>query len=126
MLLRIGEFSKLTGVPIRTLRYYDEIDLFKPAEIDLFTGYRYYHEEQIEDLELINKLKSVGFSLEEIKQNWNHFSNEIMIKKQQELQTKLEDINQTIKEIDYLRSNIVDGKIVKKLPVERGKVKSLF
>jgi len=104
-LLRIGEFSKLTGVPIRTLRYYDEIDLFKPAEIDLFTDYRYYKEEQVEDLELINKLKSVGFSLEEIKQNWNNFSNEIMLKKQQELQTKLEDINQSIKEIDYLRSN---------------------
>jgi len=125
-LLRIGEFSKLTGVPIRTLRYYDEIDLFKPAEIDLFTDYRYYKEEQVEDLELINKLKSVGFSLEEIKQNWNNFSNEIMLKKQQELQTKLEDINQSIKEIDYLRSNIVNGKIVKKLPTERGKVKTLF
>jgi len=126
LLLRIGEFSKLTGVPIRTLRYYDEIDLFKPAEIDLFTDYRYYKEEQVEDLELINKLKSVGFSLEEIKQNWNNFSNEIMLKKQQELQTKLEDINQSIKEIDYLRSNIVNGKIVKKLPTERGKVKTLF
>lgn len=125
-MLRIGEFSKLTGVPIRTLRYYDEIDLFKPAEIDLFTDYRYYKEEQVEDLELINKLKSVGFSLEEIKQNWNNFSNEIMLKKQQELQTKLEDINQSIKEIDYLRSNIVNGKIVKKLPTERGKVKTLF
>ena len=126
MLLRIGEFSKLTGVPIRTLRYYDEIDLFKPAEIDLFTDYRYYKEEQVEDLQLINKLKSVGFSLEEIKQHWNNFSNEIMIKKQQELLGKLEDINRSIKEIDYLRSNIVDGKIVKQLPSEKGKVKSLF
>lgn len=126
MLLRIGEFSKLTGVPIRTLRYYDEIDLFKPAEIDLFTDYRYYKEEQVGDLELINKLKSVGFSLEEIKQHWNNFSNEVMIKKQQELKGKLEDINRSIKEIDYLRSNIVNGKIVKRLPSERGKVKSLF
>lgn len=126
-MLRIGEFSKLTGVSIRTLRYYDQIDLFKPAEIDLFTDYRYYKEEQVEDLELINKLKSVGFSLEEIKGNWNNFSNEIMIKKQQELQEKLADINQSIKEIDYLRSNIVNGKIVKNLSIEdRGKIKSLF
>ena len=126
MLLRIGEFSKLTGVSIRTLRYYDDIDLFKPSEIDLFTNYRYYSEEQIEDLELIHKLKSVGFSLEEIKQNWNHFTNEIMIQKKKELQEKLDDINQSIKEIDYLRSNIVNGKIVKNKPQERGKVKSLF
>ncbi len=56
-MLRIGEFSKLTGIPIRTLRYYDEIDLFKPADIDLFTDYRYYKEEQVEDLNLINELK---------------------------------------------------------------------
>ena len=83
MLLKIGAFSEKTGVSIRTLRYYDEIDLFKPMEIDLFTGYRYYTDEQIEDLELINKLKTVGFTLDEIKANWNHFTNEIMIKKQQ-------------------------------------------
>lgn len=126
MLLRIGEFSKLSGVPIRTLRYYDEIDLFKPAEIDLFTDYRYYKEEQIEDLELINKLKSVGFSLDEIKENWNKFSDELMINKKHELEQKLEDINQSIKEIDYLRSNIVNGKIVKSLSIKKGKVKSLY
>ncbi len=62
ILLRIGEFSKKTGVSIRSLRYYDEIDLLKPAEIDLFTGYRYYREEQVNDLEIINKLKSLGFT----------------------------------------------------------------
>lgn len=125
-MLRIGEFSKLTNVPIRTLRYYDEIDLFKPAEIDLFTDYRYYKKEQIEDLNLINKLKSVGFSLDEIKQNWNNFTNELMIKKQNELKEKLENINESIKEIDYLRSNIVNGKILKERPEPKGQVKSLF
>lgn len=126
MLLRIGEFSKLSGIPIRTLRYYDEIDLFKPTEIDLFTGYRYYEEEQLEDLKLINKLKSVGFTLDEIKENWNNFSNEIMLKKKDELEQKLDDINQSIKEIDYLRSNIVNGKFVKKLPEAKGRIKSLY
>lgn len=126
MLLRIGEFSKLSGIPIRTLRYYDEIDLFKPAEIDLFTDYRYYKEEQLEDLELINKLKSVGFSLEEIKENWNNFNNEIMLKKKQELEQKKEELDKSIKEIDFLRSNIVDGKIVKELPKAKEKVKVLY
>lgn len=125
-MLKIGEFSKLTGVPIRTLRYYDEIDLFKPAEIDLFTDYRYYNEEQIEDLELINKLKSVGFTLEEIKQNWNNFTNELMENKKRELFQKLDNINESIKEIDRLRSNIVGGKIIKEINLETKKVKSLF
>lgn len=67
MLYKIGEFSKLVNVPVKTLRYYDEINLFKPQEIDLFSGYRYYSEKQIDDLEVILSLKEVGFSLEEIK-----------------------------------------------------------
>ncbi len=125
-MFRIGEFSKLTNVPIRTLRYYDEIDLFKPAEIDLFTNYRYYREEQIEDLELINKLKQVGFTLDEIKQNWNNFTNKIMENKKKQLEQQLGDINESIKEIDKLRSNIVDGKITKGASQEIRKVKSLF
>ena len=125
-MLRIGEFAKLTGVPIRTLRYYDEIDLFKPAEIDLFTDYRYYNEEQVEDLELINKLKSVGFTLDEIKDNWNCFTNELMEKKKKELELKRENINESIKEIDKLRSKIINGRIIKEVKFENKKVKTLF
>lgn len=125
-MLKIGEFSKLSGVSIRTLRYYDEIDLFKPADIDLFTDYRYYNVEQIEDLNLINRLKTVGFTLEEIKDNWNHFTDEIMIKKKEELFKKLDDVNASIKEIDNLRSNIHNGKILKTVKKKNTYVKSLY
>ena len=125
-MLKIGEFSKLTGVPIRTLRYYDEIDLFKPAEIDLFTDYRYYKEEQIADLKIINKLKSVGFTLDEIKDNWNNFTNEVMERKKKELEQKLDDVNQSIREIDKLRSFIHNGRFSSEVKEEIRKVKSLF
>lgn len=125
-MLRIGDFSKLTGVPIRTLRYYDEIDLFKPADIDLFTDYRYYNEEQVEDLNLINELKKIGFSLEEIKNNWNKFSDEIMLKKREELLKKQEDINESIKKLDIMRSNIHNGKITKNIKSKNTYVKSLY
>lgn len=125
-MLRIGEFSKLTNVPIRTLRYYDEIDLFKPEDIDLFTNYRYYKEEQVEDLCLINKLKSVGFTLDEIKDNWDNFTDEVMLKKREELFKKLDNINESIKEIDILRSNIHNGKITNKVATKKNQVKTLF
>ncbi len=124
-MLKIGEFSKLTGVPIRTLRYYDEIDLFKPAEIDLFTDYRYYKEEQIKDIEIINKLKSVGFTLEEIKNNWNNFTNELMENKKKQLEQQLKNVNQSIKEIDKLRSTIHNGRFTNDIKETR-KVKTLF
>ena len=54
---KIGDFSKKTNVPIKTLRYYDEINLFKPSYQDYFTGYRYYENNQIDEIKNIVKLK---------------------------------------------------------------------
>jgi len=65
-MLKIGDFSKLSRVSIRMLRHYDDIGLLKPAEIDKFTGYRYYHEEQLLTIGRITALKDMGFSLSDI------------------------------------------------------------
>jgi len=65
--LKIGEFSKLSRVSVRMLRYYDEIGLLKPAQIDKFTDYRYYKESQLWDISRITSLKNMGFSLTEIR-----------------------------------------------------------
>ena len=123
MLYKIGDFSKETGVPIKTLRYYNEIDLFNPVEIDLFTGYRYYSSDQIEDLNLILKLKKVGFSLEEIKKYWNNFNNDIMLKKRDELIKNIDELKENISEIENLRSHIINGKIVLKESNKKNNVK---
>lgn len=114
MLYKIGDFSKKVGLSIRTLRYYDEINLFKPVEVDLFTGYRYYSDEQIYDLEIINSLKDIGFTLDEIKFNWNNFSEELFIRKKEELLNEIEIKNNAIKKIDEFRSNINNGTFKKK------------
>jgi DNA-binding transcriptional MerR regulator len=63
---RIGEFAKLTQVPIKTLRYYDAIGLLRPAEVDRFTSYRYYTAAEVERLNRILVFKDLGFSLAEI------------------------------------------------------------
>lgn len=112
MLYKIGDFSKEVNIPVKTLRYYDEINLFKPIEVDLYTGYRYYSDEQIDDLKLILMLKEVGFSLEEIKQNWNNFTNDVMLLKRKQLLKQADIIQDNIRKIDYLRSNIVNNKII--------------
>ena len=65
-MLKIGEFSKLSRVSIRMLRHYDDIGLLKPAEIDNFTGYRYYREEQLFTIGRITALKDMGFALADI------------------------------------------------------------
>lgn len=66
-MLKIGEFSKLSRVSIKTLRYYDSIGLLSPDEVDDENGYRYYSSSKLVALSEINRLKEVGFSLVEIK-----------------------------------------------------------
>ena len=53
---KIGEFSLLNKVTIKTLRYYNEIGLFIPKVIDKYTGYRYYDEDQLEEFNKISKI----------------------------------------------------------------------
>jgi DNA-binding transcriptional MerR regulator len=63
---RIGELSRLSGVPIRTLRYYDQIGLLVPAEVS-HSGYRSYGTAELEQLNRILVLKDLGCSLDEIR-----------------------------------------------------------
>ena len=65
--LKIGEFSKLMQVTVKTLRHYESIGLLMPSEVDESSGYRYYRLEQMQLLNTIRRLKDVGFSLDEIK-----------------------------------------------------------
>jgi DNA-binding transcriptional MerR regulator len=65
-MIRIGDFSKLSRVSVKTLRFYDEMGLLKPVEVDRFTGYRYYEFDQLPRLYRILALKDLGFSLEEV------------------------------------------------------------
>lgn len=65
-MIRIGDFSKLSRVSVKALRYYDEMGLLKPVSVDRFTGYRLYEYGQLAVLNRILALKELGFSLEEI------------------------------------------------------------
>ena len=67
-MIRIGDFSRISLVSVKTLRYYDELGLLKPLQIDPFTGYRMYEYSQLLRLNRILALKDLGFSLEEIGQ----------------------------------------------------------
>lgn len=67
-MIKIGDFSKLSLVSVRMLRYYEEMGLLKPARVDRFTGYRYYSVDQLPRLNRILALKDLGLSLEQIAQ----------------------------------------------------------
>ena len=63
---KIGEFSKLNRVTVKTLRHYEEIGLLVPSQVDKWTGYRYYDVCQLGRMNTIRDLKELGFTLEEI------------------------------------------------------------
>lgn len=62
----VSELARLFGISNQTLRYYDKIGLFKPAQTDAQTGYRYYNYKQFFTLSMIMQLKRLNFSLENI------------------------------------------------------------
>ncbi|MEW6083442.1 MAG: helix-turn-helix domain-containing protein [Chloroflexota bacterium] len=65
-MLKIGEFSRLSQVTVKTLHHYDELGLLKPAHIDPITNYRFYDVEQLPRIHRIMALKEMGLSLEQI------------------------------------------------------------
>ncbi|MFD0693478.1 MerR family transcriptional regulator [Paenibacillus sp. GCM10027628] len=62
---KVGDLAKLTGLTVRTLRFYDQIGLFSPSGHSE-TGHRLYNEADIRRLQQILSLKDLGLSLEEI------------------------------------------------------------
>jgi predicted transcriptional regulator YdeE/DNA-binding transcriptional MerR regulator len=65
-MIKIGDFSKLAHVSVKTLHHYGRLGLLKPAHIDRFNGYRYYTIQQLSRLNRILALKDLGFSLEQV------------------------------------------------------------
>ena len=62
----IGEFSKIAGLTVKTLRFYHEQGLLDPTHVDPETGYRYYDTSKIEIARIITHLRSLDLSLDEI------------------------------------------------------------
>ena len=87
-----GQFAKLAGVTIRTIRYYDKIGLLKPSKV-LDNGYRQYCNQDLMTLQKILSLKELGFSLEEI------------------YPLIIDDNRESFKESLKLQSSLIDQKI---------------
>ena len=66
--MTIKEFASLCGCSTQTLRYYDQIGLLKPMEVDPWSGYRYYSKQQSIDFVKIKNLQAADFTIEEIKE----------------------------------------------------------
>lgn len=73
---QIGQFSKISGLTVKALRYYDEQNILKPSYRDEDTLYRYYDENDLKTAQLIKLLRSLEFSISEIKETLEIVKNE--------------------------------------------------
>jgi len=104
-MFKIGDFSKVCQVSIKTLRHWDHVDLLKPAHIDAFTNYRYYDITQLTTVNRILAYKGLGLSLKEIKRLLDDqpSTSEIrgMLKlKQAELRQQLDDRQRMLLQVE--------------------------
>jgi DNA-binding transcriptional MerR regulator len=107
---RIGLFSKINKVTIKTLRYYDETGLLKPAFVDKETGYRYYTSGQLPQLHQIVSLRQMGFSIQEIADIMNGRNIQgIFAQRKAELVEMMEESRRQLVHIEHYLSEMKEG-----------------
>lgn len=85
--MRIKEFAAITGVSVRTLHYYDEIGLLRPAYVDRATGYRYYDDRSLLRMQEILFYRELDFPLQRIGELLSspHYNQEQALTEQKQL-----------------------------------------
>ena len=66
-MFKIGEFSKLSMLTVKALRFYEKEGLLSPAHVDEWSGYRFYEASQLGTAATIKALRQLDFSVEEIR-----------------------------------------------------------
>ena len=102
-LFTIGEMHTLFAVPVRTLRFYDEIGLLRPERVDPRTGYRYYSAGQFERLNTIKYLRALGVSLERIRGFFENRDTDVV---ELLLQEQLADTRRRLDELQRIERRI--------------------
>ena len=103
MKMQIKEFADFTGVSVRTLHYYDEIGLLRPAFVDRDTGYRFYDEKSFHRMQEILFYRELDFSLKsigEILSSPNYDKNKALNEQKHLLTLKKERLERLISAIE--------------------------
>jgi DNA-binding transcriptional MerR regulator len=117
-MMTIKDFARLCGCNAQTLRYYDRIQLLRPARVDEWSGYRYYEQKQAIDFVKIKNLQLAEFSIDEIKQLLQQTDQEVYdafsrkIAEQQEKLSRILEIQKT-----YLKELCRLGHALRESPI---------
>ncbi|MFI3307190.1 MAG: MerR family transcriptional regulator [Mycoplasmatota bacterium] len=107
---KVGEFSKIVNIPVRTLRYYAECGVLVPKKIDPFTGYKYYSDDNVLECELIKLLKSFDFTLDKIVEYKDCIDYEILEKKKKEIEEQIYMLRLKYEKITLMQKELEESK----------------
>ena len=107
-MLRIGEFSKLSRLTIKALRFYEKEGILEPASVDPGSGYRFYETSQLEKAAKIRSYRDLGLSIDEIKTVLSGHDVKVLLQeKKQELEYRL-SIIESFLEDDNMKYQVVE------------------
>ncbi|MCQ2276919.1 MAG: MerR family transcriptional regulator [Bacteroidales bacterium] len=109
--LKIGEFSQMMQVTVKTLRHYEQKGLLLPDEVDEWTGYRYYSIDQMQKLNTIRNLQQLGFSLDEIKEI---FEEDSQVPTIEQLSEKIEETQRQLQKLRTRRERLLHWRNTRK------------
>lgn len=103
----IGEFSRITGLTVKTLRFYHEKGLLVPALIDKSSGYRYYDRANIEKARLIVSLRDMELSISDIGELLDRYDDQAQIldflqSHKQQLEERIRSLTNITESLDYI------------------------
>ena len=105
--MNIGEAAKKSGLSVKTVRYYDEINLIKPIK-NKATNYRHYTTADLAKLQFIGKARRFNFSIKECKELLSLYENQNRSSKEvREITlTKIAEIDVKLNELESLREQL--------------------
>ena len=102
-MLKIGEFSKLSHLTVKTIRFYEKEGLLVPITIDHWTGYRFYETNQLELAAKIKCYRQLDLSIQEIQEIMSGANiKEVLQKKEKMLQAQKKEIDVRISIINHI------------------------
>src|SRR5262245_22225751 len=104
-LFSIGEFSRITGITVKALRFYHDEGLLVPTLVDPQTGYRYYAEPMIERARVITYLLGLEFPLDQIREILKDASDDqrllsAMEKHKAEIENRIRQLRGVVRSLD--------------------------
>lgn len=113
----IGQFSRITGLTVKTIRLYHERGLLAPKRIDEQTGYRFFDNRNVEQARAVVYLRELAFPLADIKEILDHFEEEadilaFLIKHRQDIRSRMEKLGRIASSLDQIIQTEQEAKVM--------------